>query len=90
MNKIAEKRIKGLIELAGKSRDKGKRYVGLARKISTRTRTRISKQDKLKFCKSCNTPYSADSFRVRINSKKNEVVYTCLKCGAVHRYPFKQ
>ncbi|MBR9679023.1 MAG: ribonuclease P [Nanoarchaeota archaeon] len=83
---IANERIRLLVD-KGVS-EKNPRYVELARKIGMKTRVSMPKDLKFKFCKKCGTPFSADTHRVRINSKKNIVVYECLKCGHKTRFPY--
>ena len=82
----ARERMKILVDKAVK--DKKKRYVELASKIGMRTKTPMPKHLKLKFCRKCKEPFHAKSLKVRVDSKKNTVVYECLKCGNKQRYPY--
>ena len=84
--RIAKERMRILVEKA--VREKNPRYVELARKIGMKARVPMPKDLKFKFCRKCGTPFSADTCRVRINSKKNVVVYECLKCGHKTRFPY--
>jgi ribonuclease P protein subunit RPR2 len=83
---IAKERMKILVDKAVK--DKKKRYVELARKVGMKARQPMPKDLKFKYCKKCKEPYSSDTLKVRVNSKKNTVIYECLKCGDKRRYPF--
>jgi len=57
--KIARERIEILLNMAEKEFRKhpgrSARYVELARKIGTRYNVRLTKEQKRKFCKNCNT-----------------------------------
>ncbi|RLI76304.1 ribonuclease P [Archaeoglobales archaeon] len=87
--KIANERINILIEKAEKTKledyELARRYVELARKISTKYKVRIPKELKIKFCKKCYYPYKLGKFRVRI--RKSRVIITCLNCGFERRIP---
>jgi len=66
-----------------------KRYVELARRISTRTKVRIPRNRKHYLCKNCGQPLVLGKnarVRVRPNSR---IIITCLSCGALWRYPYK-
>lgn len=87
--KIAVERIKKLFELAKKEKNgRAKRYVELARRIAEKTRTRLPHDIKRSFCRKCNSLFNAKNRRVRISKKEKKVVYTCLCCGHIQRYPF--
>jgi len=88
---IALERIVYLIERAEKFKnidyELSRRYVELARRISTRYRVRIPRELKMRFCKKCLYPYKAGHFRVRLN--KSAVIVTCLNCMHVRRYQLR-
>jgi ribonuclease P protein subunit RPR2 len=89
VGKIAAERIKKLFELAKKEKNgRAKRYVQLARRIAEKTRTRLPREIKRSFCRKCNSLFNSKNLRVRIAKKEKKVIYTCLNCGNVQRYPF--
>jgi ribonuclease P protein subunit RPR2 len=59
-----------------------------ALKIRTRVKIRLPRQYRLKFCRTCHTPLSVETARVRLNSKKRQVHYQCLKCGQERRFGY--
>lgn len=68
--------------------DLARRYLILARKIGMRYTIRIPSRLKRSTCKNCRTPLLPDlTSRIRIRSGKK--VVTCLECGHISRYPFK-
>jgi ribonuclease P protein subunit RPR2 len=90
-NEIARERILKLFEEAEKAHNKepklAKRYVELARKISTRTNTRIPFSLKRKFCKNCNA-YLVPGKNARVRVKNKIMIITCLECKAVSKMTF--
>ncbi|MFH1126442.1 MAG: ribonuclease P [Candidatus Altiarchaeota archaeon] len=84
---ISLERIERLIALAGQEASTGNlgqanRLVELARKISTKTKTRIPKELKRRYCKHCyRYLVPGRTSKTRINSKHGRVEITCLKCG---------
>ncbi|MBU2590120.1 MAG: ribonuclease P [Nanoarchaeota archaeon] len=91
--KIAKERIECLFELADKhfktNPSLSKRYVTLARKISTRTNTRIPAKFKIKFCKDCSN-YLVPGINQRVRTKQGKIVRTCLICNKSKRKPFNR
>ncbi len=88
---IAMERIEILFKEAekafGKSPEKAKRYVELARKISTRTKTKMPKELKRKFCRKCNA-YLVPGKNAKIRIKNKALIITCLECKALSKLPF--
>lgn len=91
--KIARERIEILLNLAEKEFKKhpkrSKRYVELARKIGMRYNVRLSKRQKRKFCKSCNTLLKPGVTSEQ-RTQKGTIVIKCMKCNKIYRYPFKK
>ena len=92
--KIAKERIQILFSNADKEfkkhPERSKRYAELARKISLRYNVRLSKEDKRKFCKSCNTWLKPGiTSKVRLDKKTKTINIICLNCKKVYRYPYK-
>lgn len=93
--KIAEERISILFGLAGKEfakhPERSKRYVELARRIGMRYNVRFSKDMKMRFCRKCFSYLKPGvSSRVRTNKDRQAVTVTCLSCGHISRYPYKE
>ena len=65
------------------------RYVEIARNISTKINVPIPRELKRRFCKECGAflVYGANA-RQRVNSEKQYVILTCLKCGHKKRIPY--
>lgn len=89
---VARERIQILLrqaaEMAGRNEELSRRYVQLARKISSRTKTRIPSEDKRYLCKGCGLALRPGlNARFRLHPGNKRVVITCLSCGAVKRYP---
>lgn len=89
---MAEQRIKRLFELAERAypqrRDLANRYVDIARRISMRHRVGIPRELKRRVCKGCGS-FLVPGENCRIRLDGNNIVITCLECGAVKRYPYK-
>ena len=93
--KIAKERIKILFELAEKEfkkhPERSKRYIQLARKIGLRYNIRLTKEQKRKFCKNCNSLLLPGvSCKVRLDKNKKTVSIKCLNCNKIYRYPYKR
>ena len=86
---IAKKRMEYLLERAEKVKNEdieiARRYVEIAKAMSTRYRVRIPRRFKAHFCKKCLYPYTSQTLRVRV--RKNRVIITCLRCGFTRRIP---
>jgi ribonuclease P protein subunit RPR2 len=84
---IASERISRLMALAEKHAKEGKlkeanALVERARAIGTRTKTRMPKELKNKYCKHCHAfLIPGRTSRTRINSQQKRVETTCLTCG---------
>ena len=91
-SQVAFQRCEYLLSLAGKtwkSDEKlAKRYVQLTRKIAMRFRLKLGRRS---FCKQCNSPFIVgETLKVRISSKEKCVVWKCVPCGNVLRFPFRK
>jgi ribonuclease P protein subunit RPR2 len=91
--KIASERIAKLFAQAEDSfrehPELSKRYVVLARKLSTRYKIKFSSLQKKCFCKGCNT-YLKNGFNSRVRIVKGKIVQTCLECKHVKRTVYKK
>ena len=66
-----------------------KRYVGLAKKISKRTKVRIPQEKKHYLCKKCGQPLvPGKNARIRLRPANSRIIISCLGCGAIRRYPY--
>src|SRR5260370_13269547 len=65
-----------------------RRYVSLARKISSRTKVRIPRESKMYLCKGCGLALvPGHNAKIRLRAHTTGIVISCLSCGAVKRYP---
>ncbi|MBN1391096.1 MAG: ribonuclease P [Candidatus Thermoplasmatota archaeon] len=68
--------------------DLARRYLYLARKIGMRYTVRVPKRMKRSTCKGCMAPMLPGiTSRTRVRDGRR--IITCLECGHVMRYPFK-
>jgi len=87
IREIVYERIGILLALAEKALRAGdekhaKRYVSIARKLSTRYNCRLSKSDRMRFCKYCGMPrIIGKNTRVRLRKRTRTAEYLC-SCGA--------
>jgi len=94
LEKLITERMEQLLELAEKNvkthPERAKRYVQLARKLSTRYRVEIPKRFKKRVCKICNRYWIPGyNLSIRINKKNGVVVYRC-ECGSVRTIGYKK
>lgn len=68
--------------------DLSKRYVVLARKTAMKHKIRLSKDQKLSFCKQCNA-FLRRGANSTIRIHDNRVVLSCKECGFVRRFVLK-
>jgi ribonuclease P protein subunit RPR2 len=62
--------------------EQANRLIVLARRINTKTRTRIPKELKRKICKHCYSYLSpTKTSKTKVNSEKKRVEVSCGKCG---------
>ncbi|MBI2547442.1 MAG: ribonuclease P [Candidatus Aenigmarchaeota archaeon] len=92
--KIAKERIEILFSLAEKEfkghPERSRRYVELAKKIGLRYNIRLSKGEKDKFCKNCDTLLKPGATsQVRLDKSTKTIKVTCLNCKKVYRRPYK-
>ena len=88
--KLARERIERLFTLAEESSkndnpEESKRLVELARLIGKRYNQRLSKSQRIKICRKCNSFLNSGNSRNRLSPKGWKVV-TCLDCGSVIRH----
>lgn len=69
-----------------------RRYVRHIRAIAQKVQLHLSSEVKILFCRHCSTPWMMDPPTVRVRTRawpSSHIVYTCLFCGTIHRYPTK-
>ncbi len=91
---IAKERIEILFSQAEKEfkkkPERSRRYVELAQKIGLRYNVRLSKDQKRKFCKKCDTILKPGiTSQVRLDKTTKTINVQCLNCKKVYRYPYK-
>ncbi|MEK6937124.1 MAG: ribonuclease P [Nanoarchaeota archaeon] len=64
------------------------RYVDIARKIAMKAQVNILGNLKKKFCKKCKS-YLVPGENLRIRTRNKKLIYYCLKCKNIMRYPYK-
>jgi len=92
---VARERIDILLrqaeEILAKDVELSKRYVGLARKISKRTKVRIPREKKHYLCRNCGQPLVlGKNARIRLRPNNPRIIISCLGCGAIRRYPYRK
>jgi ribonuclease P protein subunit RPR2 len=93
IRQVVYERIDILLSLAAttlKKKDEkhAKRYVFLARKLSTRYNCRLSRELRSKFCKSCGLPLVPGlNVKIRLRKRTKTVEYLC-SCGRAVRFKY--
>src|SRR5207302_8754470 len=65
-----------------------RRYVTLARKISSRTKVRILRESKMYLCKGCGLALvPGHNAKIRLRAHTTGIVISCSSCGSMKRYP---
>src|SRR2546429_9368016 len=89
---VATERFQILLDQAKKmaSTDEqlSRRYVDLARGISSRTKVRIPRESKMNLCKGWGLALvPGHNAKIRLHAHTTGIVISCWACGAVKRYP---
>lgn len=88
--KIALERIKILFQEAAKqfkrNPERSHRYVALARKIAMKTKVKVPKNLKRKFCLHC-YKYLQPGVNCRVRTKNKKLIYFCYACKKYMRIP---
>lgn len=50
---------------------------------------RLTREQKLKFCKNCNIFWDTNSKEIRLNSKLGCMEHICKNCGFIRRFKYK-
>ena len=76
------------LSLRVKNPELAKSYYLSARRMGMRGRQHLPKGYRILFCKSCNYPIQVDTMKVRLNSQRKVITYSCLRCGHLHRFGY--
>ncbi|MFH0713354.1 MAG: hypothetical protein V1722_01860 [Candidatus Micrarchaeota archaeon] len=92
VNQLAKQRCTELLVLAKstwkKDKTLAKRYVSLCRKLAMRHRLKLGRRV---FCKKCNAPFiMGETIKVRTSAKEKCVVWKCVECSNVLRFPVRR
>ena len=93
LRELIYERIDILLNLAIAASRKGdekhaKRYVYLARRLSTRYNCRMRREDRVRFCKGCNLPsVIGKNTKVRLDKRTRRAAYLCA-CGATRTFKY--
>ena len=66
-----------------------KRYVEMARRLSTKYKVKFTTEQKRMSCKKCNA-YLKNGVNSRVRLEHGKLVQTCLECKHVRRIPYKK
>lgn len=88
---IALQRIHALFAEAEKAfashPERSHRYAQLISKLSTRYKVKIPREYKRRICKECKS-FLMPGKNCVVRTRKGRVVYHCLECGRITRYPY--
>jgi RNase P subunit RPR2 len=65
------------------------KYIELILKLSKSFNYRLKREEKLKFCKKCKTPWNNSTRLIRLNKHNKTVEYICKNCGFKRRFKYK-
>ena len=69
--------------------ERTRRYVELAKRLSSKYNVSIPPELKKRFCRKCDMfLVPGHNLSVRTDSKTKTIIYTCLECGAKRRYGY--
>jgi len=92
MRSVAEERINILLKEAEKvyseHPERSHRYAELAYKIKLKHQIKLSSELKKRLCKKCRK-FMVPGINSRIRIHNSRLIYTCLECNNIQRYPLK-
>jgi ribonuclease P protein subunit RPR2 len=92
MKTIAQSRINTLLNEAEKAYaehpERSHRYSELAYKIKLKYKIKLTPEIKRRLCKKCRK-FMVPGKTCRIRIHNSRLIYTCLECGSVRRFPLK-
>lgn len=65
------------------------KYVKELKKICSAFNYRLTREEKLLFCKKCNCYWNKDTRIIRVNSDTKATEYICKNCGHIRRFRYK-
>lgn len=91
LTEIIQERIEILLDLAQREAkekpERSRRYLQLVRKLCLRYNVRLTREQKMRFCKRCFTFWRPGAnVKVRLEKKGKRICYFC-SCGAVYKVP---
>lgn len=88
---IAKKSIDKLFFILeeGKLSDYNRKHVEEIKNIAKSFNIRLSREEKLKFCRNCNTYFKKGDKEIRLNASNGCVEHICKNCGSVRRVKYK-
>jgi ribonuclease P protein subunit RPR2 len=85
VSNLASDRIAKLLLMAEQNKtihpERSRRYVELARKISSRYNVRMTAEQRSLFCRRCDSYFTAGNSKTRIVPKLKAKVLICVNCG---------
>ena len=66
-----------------------KYYIREIKRLSTGFNIRLKREEKLKFCKKCNSYWDSNSREIRLNPNLKTKEFICKNCGFVRRFKYK-
>ncbi len=88
---IAKERLNKLFALCDRTIESkpelAKRYAELAKKIAMRYKVKMPTEFKRRICKGCGA-FLKPGVNLRVRLQGGKLIYTCLSCGTVKRYPY--
>lgn len=80
---LAEKEIK-------KHPERARRYISLIKKLGRRYNVRLSRKERMRFCKKCNTPLIPGyNVKIRLRKREKRIYYVCA-CGNIMKFPYEE
>lgn len=64
------------------------KYINEIKKLSQGFNIRLKREEKLKFCKKCNTYLDTKTREIRLNSTLKTKEYICKNCGTIRRFKY--
>ena len=88
--KLAEENINLFFGFVEKNfnKDYEKFYIKNIKEISKRFNMRLTREQKLKFCKKCNTFLTVKTREIRANKFTKTIDYVCKNCGYQRRFRY--
>ncbi len=66
-----------------------KEYIKEIKRFSESFNIRLNREEKLQFCKKCNSFWSSENKQIRLSAQNNCIEHICKKCGFIRRFKYK-